>query len=120
MNGIVDEAGRALLDLDVRVSDQTPSTKLRVWVDTAFDGDLVFSASLVKELGLQQSAAVEAILADGEKVILETYSCEMFWREQWTEVEVIANRGELPLLGIGLLKECRLEIDYPKSMLRLE
>ncbi len=119
MNGFVDRAGRALLSLQVRSIQASDVNEMEVWIDTAFDGELVASVSLIEDLGLEQSAAVEAILADGEKVVLATYSIEIHWGGAWRRTEVVANRGRLPLLGIGLLRDFKLEVDYPNGTLRL-
>ncbi|WP_145088715.1 hypothetical protein [Anatilimnocola aggregata] len=89
-------------------------------MDTAFDGELVVSQDKISELGLAQSAAVEATLADGTKVILETYECCIAWFDKLRRVEVIANEGRMPLLGIGLLKNCKLTIDYRAGSLELQ
>ena len=112
MKGLVDDAGRALLTLSVRPNANAPPMNLRVWIDTAFDGELVIPASQIQNLALSQSAAVQATLADGTEVILETFGCQIEWFGEWREVEVIGNEGRLPLLGIGLLRDRRLTIDY--------
>ena len=75
MRGHVDEAGRALLPLNLRATLADASQELLVWVDTAFDGELVISGEAVKALALSQSAAVQATLADGSHVLLETFAC---------------------------------------------
>jgi predicted aspartyl protease len=49
---IVDDRGRALLEIDVAKSPGVPSTSITSWIDTAFDGHLVFSQNLIDELGL--------------------------------------------------------------------
>ena len=49
-----------------------------------------------------------------------TFDCEIEWLGQWRRVEVIANEGRLPLLGIGLLRGRRLTIDYETNELELE
>jgi len=118
VNGRVDEAGRALLTLTIHTPDQS-ARKLDVWVDTAFDGELVVSRHIIQELGLAQSAAVEATLADGTKVVLETFACVLEWFEARQTVEVVANEGRLPLLGIGLLKDRKLTVDYRLRTLEL-
>lgn len=67
---------------------------------------------MVKKMGLLQSAAVQATLADGAIVVLETFECTLDWFGASRRVEVIANDGQLPLLGIGLLRDRTLTIDY--------
>ncbi len=120
MRGEVDEAGRALLTLRVRPVSASDPVELVVWVDTAFDGELVIPFDAIHDMELPQSAAVQATLADGTSVVLDTFDCEIEWLGQWRRVEVIANEGRLPLLGIGLLRGRRLTIDYETNELELE
>ena len=76
---------------------------ITVWIDTAFNGFFVFSRQLIDQLGLQQEAATEAILADGNRVTLESYVCFLEWFGKIIPTQVIANDGKLPLLGTELL-----------------
>lgn len=112
MNGEVDHADRAMIFLTIRPFHNAEAVRLAVWVDTAFTGDLVVPRKVIEELGLRQSAAVTAGLADGTQVVLETYSCVVEWFGGPKTVEVVGNDGKIPLLGIGLLRDRRLEIDY--------
>ncbi len=120
MNGKVDSAGRALVAITLRSSKDGVPEKLSTWVDTAFTGELVIPRKTIDRLGLRQSAAVEAHLADGSEVVLETYSCVVDWFGDERAVEVIANNGQLPLLGVGLLSDRKLVIDYRKRILMIE
>jgi clan AA aspartic protease len=120
MNGDVDESGRALIVLRIRPSVDARATPLAAWVDTAFTGDLVIPRGTIERLGLQQSAVVMAGLADGTRVVLETYSCVVEWFGQQRIVEVVENDGEFPLLGVGLLRDRRLEIDYRSRTLSIK
>lgn len=51
---------------------------------------------------------------------LEAYACELDWFGSRRAVEVIANDGEFPLLGIGLLIGHRLTIDYTDLTVTIE
>ncbi|NOZ40503.1 MAG: hypothetical protein GXP24_09790 [Planctomycetes bacterium] len=75
MIGHVDPHGRALLEISVARKLHGPSVPVTTWIDTAFDGHLVFSADLIDKLGLDTLVETEAILADGSKVLLETFVC---------------------------------------------
>ena len=112
MIGTVDERGRALLD--VRISNKLKGeyTAVTTWLDTAFDGHLVLSLELIKELGLDSLVETEAILADGSRVCLETFVCCVEWFGERRLLQVIANEGRFPLLGTGLLEQRVLQIDY--------
>jgi predicted aspartyl protease len=120
VNGAVDEAGRALVTLRIRPADRSAGSDLPAWIDTAFTGELVVPRREIVALGLKQSAAVMAKLADGSEVVLESYSCLLEWFDGETLVEVIENDGDFALLGVGLLLGRRLEIDYRFKSIRIE
>ena len=120
MNGHVDENGRALLNVLVSRSDSDPTVPVTTWIDTAFDGHLVFSRTLIEELDLDPLVETEAILADGSKVVLETFFCTLDWFGEQIPLQVIANEGRFPLLGTGLLEQRVLHIDYAAKRLTLD
>ena len=112
MTSRVDDHNRALLDIDVRREPSAQGTRVTVWIDTAFDGHLVFPRSLIGALHLEALVETEAILADGSKVTLETFLCYLDWFGTTLPLQVIANEGKLPLLGTGLLENRVLHVDY--------
>jgi hypothetical protein len=59
-------------------------------------------------------------LADGSRSCLNTYSCMLQWFGKPRSAEVIANQGQIPLLGVGLLVGHRLIIDYDEMVLSIE
>jgi clan AA aspartic protease len=95
-------------------------TPLAAWVDATFTGELVMPRGMIERLGLRQSAAVMAGLADGTHVVLETHSCIVDWFGQDRKVEVVENQGPFPLLGVGRLRDRRLAIDYRAQTLFIE
>ena len=58
------------MDVAVRRKESEAPRILTVWIDTAFNGFLVFPQEMIEQLGLQQEAATDAILADGSRVTL--------------------------------------------------
>ncbi len=112
MNGTVDEFGRALVTLAIRANHVAEPTAIQAWVDTAFTGELVMPRRMIEAAQLEQSAGIDARLADGKAVTLESYTCIVNWFGEDVSVEVIANDGEYPLLGIALLIGHRLVVDY--------
>jgi clan AA aspartic protease len=112
MIGQVDQAGRALLAVQVRASPSAAAASLEVWIDTGFTGELVLPQRLIDQLQLPRSSSVDAILADGSQVELDTHTCYLDWFGQLRQLEVIANEGEFPLLGVGLLSAKELRVDY--------
>ena len=120
MKGYVDDKQRALIELHVGARPRDATQSLTAWIDTAFDGHLVFPRELVEELALEPLAETEAILADGTKVVLDAYLCYLNWFGAILPLQVIANEGRFPLLGTGLLADRVLQIDYVQSLLSLE
>ena len=110
MNGHVDDLLRALLDVKVSHSPSAENNVITAWIDTAFNGQFVFPRQLIEQLNLKQSAATEAILADGRKVSLESYVCYMEWFGSSIAAQVIANDGKMPLIGTELLANRRLSL----------
>lgn len=120
MNGRVDSGGRALLRVSVKALGPSSGTQLEAWIDTGFTGELVLPQSVVSALGLPQSGTVGAELGDGSDVVMKTYTCLIEWFGQQKQIEVVGNDGQHPLLGVGLLREHRLTVDYPSRTLRIE
>lgn len=119
MTGVVDSSGRALLTLKV-ISEVLPrENPLEVWIDTGFTGELVFPRSVLDRLGVTASGSVDAVLADGSRVQLETFTCRIMWFGGERTIEVVANDGDVPLLGVGLLLGRELRIDYTNLTLSL-
>lgn len=120
MIGNVDDRSRALLTVSVSKNLAGPTDSVTTWIDTAFDGHLVFSKKLIEELGLETLVETEAILADGSKVVLETFLCFLDWFGERKALQVIANDGSFPLLGAGLLERRVLHIYYAQRSLALD
>ncbi len=111
MTGTVDLSGRAILSVTI-VADAFPhDTAVDVWIDTGFTGELVFPIAMIRQLGLIQSGTVDAVLADGSQRQFDTYTCKIRWFNGKRDLEVIANDGDFPLLGVGLLLGRELRID---------
>lgn len=113
MQGIVDQAGRALVDIELAPEDGVSYFRTTAWIDTGFSGDIVLPDALIERLGLSISGTVTAILADGSTRVMTTHTCILLWFGQTRRLEVVANAGNHPLLGIGLLLDRTMHIDYP-------
>ncbi len=66
----------------------------------------------IDDLALPQSGIVKGVLADGSEIMLNRYACRIDWFGEQCELEVVANEGEYPLLGVGLLVDHDLHISY--------
>lgn len=120
MNGFVDDSQRALLDVAVATGKSSKQEPLTVWIDTAFNGGLVIPRHEVERLGLKQASTTQAVLADGQVVDLETFSCYLDWFGKVLRTQVIANDGQFPLLGTMLLADRKLVVDYVAKTVTLD
>ncbi len=112
MNGHVDNNGRALLTVTIQPSAEAATCHIEAWIDTGFNGDLILPQQWIDDLGLLQSGTVMGMLADGSEIVLDQYVCWIDWFGEQFDLEVIANEGEYPLLGVGLLADHDLHISY--------
>jgi len=119
MIGVVDNGGRALVSVRLRKSVDSDVAVVEAWIDTGFTGDLVLPVVAIENLELEPSGSVDAILADGSQIELSVYSCVIEWFGNTKSLEIIANEGECPLLGVGLLLGLELRIDYRNLRLEL-
>lgn len=120
MNGNVDSCGRAIVTVSIRRSDVAAVHDIQVWIDTGFNGDLVLPQQRISDLELPPSGTLKAILADGSEIALQRYTCLIDWFGVERELEVVANDGEYPLLGVGLLAGYDLHISYRSGNITIE
>jgi clan AA aspartic protease len=112
MTGKVDQSGRALLRMRLRHPTSAVVTETDGWVDTGFSGDLVLPQTLIVALGLPRGQAGGAVLADGSQIVVDTWVCFLEWFGEWKESEVVGTTGQIPLIGIGLLRNHELCVNY--------
>src|SRR5262245_27176550 len=110
MIGHVDSFGRALVTVWIRTPNAAAVHDIEVWIVRGFNGELVLDQQQIDALGLPKSGTVKAILADGSEVTLERFMCLIDWFGEQRDLEVVANEGDFPLLGVGLLLEHDLHI----------
>lgn len=112
MTGSVDGSGRAFVRIRLKNPTNATEVELDAWIDTGFTGELVLPQPIVTSFGLPLGPFVMARLADGSDIQLDTYTCHLEWFDEWKRIEVVANQGQYPLLGVGLLLDHDLHIDY--------
>lgn len=116
MTGIVDAFGRPL----IRVAVQHPFSEDRVEVDALVDTG--FSRELeepVSRLRLPKVGVVKAAFADGSQVPLDRFSCRVEWFGEVRTLDAFLCSGPFALIGVGLLEDLILHIDYPARTVQL-
>jgi predicted aspartyl protease len=120
MNVSVDRCGRALVSISVRASDVAAAHEIQEWIDTGFHGDLGLPQQQIEDPILPLSGTVKPILADGSEVALKRYVSLIDWFGEERDLEVVANEGEYPLLGVGRQLGHDLRISYRSGEITLE
>jgi len=113
ITGRVDDYGRALVPITLSDPLTGIAATVEAWIDTAFTGGLLLTPSHIAALGLVRTSAVPGSLANGSQVIFEAFRCVVHWFGS-PRLEAAINAAQpFPLIGIGLLEDCILAIDYP-------
>ena len=120
MIGRVDEEGRALVTIRIGAANNALVHEVDVWVDTGFNGDLVLPKVYIDELKLPLAGTAKAVLADGSEVSLKVHLCLIEWFGEIRELNVVANDGSNPLLGVGLLIGRDLRVSYRGMTVAIE
>jgi clan AA aspartic protease len=83
-------------------------------LDTGFNGYLTLPVNAVGAMNLPLFSTTATILADGSQSSIPTHIATIDWHGQELLVPVLAMGGK-PLLGTGLLEQCRLVVEFTKD-----
>jgi predicted aspartyl protease len=115
MTGTVDDYGRSLLPIRVaRVLGEAPDDS-QAWIDTAFTGQIKLLPEMIEGMDLERAGSVDALLAVGSVIEMALYKCWIEWFGKWERVDAITAGGRFPLLGVALMADCDLHINYPPA-----
>jgi clan AA aspartic protease len=100
------EAVIPLVVLDVHAREHV----LQAVIDTGFTGSLTLPMPLIEALGLLWHGRADAVLGDGTLHEFDVFADTVIWDGEIRTVEIDAADVD-PLVGMGLLKGYRVEID---------
>ena len=83
-------------------------------VDTGFNGHLTLPVGAVGAMNLPLFSTTATILADGTQSLTPTYIATIDWHDVEILLPVLAI-GSKPLLGTGLLSQCRLLVEFTED-----
>ncbi len=110
--GRITKNQEAIVELEVVGSNR--QEKIEAVIDTGYDGFLTLPIKLINRLGLRQAGYRQAILGDGNMVVLELYRAKALWYGKEREVPVLRTDGG-PLVGMALLYGNRVILDVVKD-----
>ena len=99
----------AIVELEILDTANRPYL-VRTVIDTGYNGCLTIPPEVVSILSLHSIGQCRAMLADGNEVLLEEFVATILWNGQPRQIGVTQAEGGA-LLGMKLLKGCRLTID---------
>lgn len=90
-------------------------------VDTGFNGSLYLPEDKIATWNLQFISSIPVVLANQTRVIADAYECTVFWFGLPLQVSALAGpSGCDSLVGMELLKGCRIELDGWANEVRIE
>ena len=118
IEGHIDDQGMPLIDLQLIPS----RSALTALLDTGFDGELLVYYDDLRRAGIEVAAdrIVQARLADGSDATLLGAPLIIDWFGELRPVRAdivpaIRPANARPLVGCRLLRDSRLEIDFPRG-----
>ncbi|MFM9959933.1 MAG: clan AA aspartic protease [Planctomycetaceae bacterium] len=108
MTGVVTDQFEAVVTLTVLGSGQTESCD--AVIDTGFTDWLTLPPSMVNDLELRRISSGKVALADGSSRIFEIYQADILWSGRKQRVQIY-ECDTTPLIGMRLMKGCRLTMD---------
>lgn len=93
--------------------------KIEALVDTGFSGYVCLPMEIAKDLGLVLSGDEKFELANGQWVTQVTFQGYVIFLGKRQDVEIIVGDSPMPQIGLSLLADCRISIDFTSNKVRL-
>lgn len=85
--------------------------KIEILLDTGFNGHLMLSSKLIKELNLEQIGFSDFTTASGDGKETMVYKTKIDFLNEEIEVPVLSTEGDFSLAGMELFYDCRIVIE---------
>ena len=108
--GAVGSLRRPAVIIELRGNDGQIRS-VEAYVDTGFSGDLTLPEAAIERLGLSPNDVANMQIGDGAYTTFTTYQATILWRDTPREITVLGSEI-WPVIGIGLLWQCNLSIDF--------
>lgn len=92
---------------------------LMVLVDTGFWGELMLQEERIADLGLAEIGEDTYTTASGDEVKTTVHIATLRWLGETKRVSVLSTKGNIALLGMGLLFDCSLAMEPSRGVLRI-
>ena len=92
------------------IGDYGQRLSVETVLDTGFQGYLVLTPDVIRELGLQHPEQDTFVLASGEEVDFNTYLATVSWHDR-PRLVIVLEAESTPLMGTFLLRGSRVILD---------
>ena len=120
MNSYFDEFSHLIVDIEVKGSLE--SVVVSAFIDTCFDGYVCLPTEIAIQLGLLLSAYELFELADGteKRELVFLGSAKFVNEKEDTPVEIVLTESSDTLVGIAMLSEMKMKVDFKKRSIKME
>ena len=113
IRGWVSSELQAVVELTL-IGDAGQHEPVEVVSDTGFQGYLVLPPDVIQELGLEYPQQDSYILADGQRVQLNSYIATVVWHDR-PRLVIVLEGESTPLMGTFLLRGSRVTLDMEQG-----
>ena len=89
--------------------------KIKMLLDTGFNGHIMLPQSIIEELGLDQIGISDYITASGDKKLAKVYTGKILFFDREIEVPILSTISDISLAGMELFNDCRIVIERNKN-----
>ncbi len=89
-------------------------------VDTGFAGAISLAVTIIAKLGMDLNGIRMYRLADGSTTRSLVFNGKVDWMGKVSPIEIVLSFSDETLIGVDLLKNCKLTVDFPKRQFFIE
>jgi len=93
--------------------------KLKMLLDTGFNGELMIPQKIIDELHLEQIGISDYVTASGEAEETKVYKCTIDFFGGKKEIAVLGTQAPFALAGMELFHECEILIERHKNRVEI-
>ena len=120
MKAYFDEFGHLIVDIEIKGSLE--SVVVSAFIDTCFDGYVCLPTEIAVQLGLLLAAYESFELADGseKKELVFLGTAKFVGETEDVPVEIVLTESSDTLVGIAMLSEMKMEVDFKKQNIKIK
>jgi clan AA aspartic protease len=108
---------RAIVELEVIGSKK--KAKVEALIDTGFTGYVCIPVKVARDLGLELCGEEEYELANGQWITQFLFKGQVRFLGKTLDVQLSLTNSEMAQVGVLLLADCRLTIDFPSERVKV-